>query len=175
MSDQDQGSEQAPEEKASPAAPKTFTGYRRSRKTHWSIAFMDGLARTVITAGGIGTIIAVGLMCLFLVIVVIPLFFSPDQETISAEKRSWLSEMGAPVHVSLDEYNLMGWAAFDNGKVLKFRIDNGEILDSVSLAEEGETLTAWSFPAARKHGHPSVMTTGAFVAPRCHFPWTLCS
>ena len=146
MSDHDQDSPKDPQPEAPPAESKTFTGYRRSRKTHWSIAFTDILARIVITLGGIGTIIAVGLMCLFLVWVVVPLFFAPSQETISAEERSWLSEMGTPVHVSLDEYNLMGWAAFADGQVVKFRIDNGEILDRVSLAEEGEKLTAWSFP-----------------------------
>ena len=52
----------------------TFTGRSRRRKTRSWVRIGDGLARTIITLGGIGTIIAVLLVAAFLVAVALPLF-----------------------------------------------------------------------------------------------------
>jgi phosphate transport system permease protein len=52
----------------------TFTGRSRRRKTHPWVKAGDGLARLVITLGGIGTIIAVLAVAVFLLAVALPLF-----------------------------------------------------------------------------------------------------
>jgi phosphate transport system permease protein len=52
----------------------TFTGRARRRSTHPWVRAGDGIARLLITLGGIGTIIAVLLVAVFLLAVAIPLF-----------------------------------------------------------------------------------------------------
>ncbi|MGC4004229.1 MAG: hypothetical protein QM811_14360 [Pirellulales bacterium] len=59
-----------------------FTGRQRRLKTRNSVKWGDKVARAVIGIGGIGTIVAVLLICFFLVWEVIPLFSSP---TLSEE------------------------------------------------------------------------------------------
>jgi hypothetical protein len=49
----------------------TFTGLHRARQTSRLIAFTDRLAKATITIGGIATIVAVAMVCLFLVWVVL--------------------------------------------------------------------------------------------------------
>jgi len=62
-----------------PTSPrKTFTGVRRSRQTSRRVLLADFFARFFITFGGIGTIIAVLIVCLFLAMVVVPLFLPAD-------------------------------------------------------------------------------------------------
>ena len=53
---------------------RSFTGLRRKRQTKWSVAAGDRIAKGLITVGGLGTIIAVLLVCAYLVSVVVPLF-----------------------------------------------------------------------------------------------------
>jgi phosphate transport system permease protein len=127
---------------------KSFTGRRRARSTHWSVKVKDRIARTIITIGGLGTIVAVSTVCIFLVAVVIPLFRAPDTSLSSAAPLPTpdaAAEGAVPVHVAVDDYNLMAWAVFKDGVVRKFRLDNGEVLDEVALADDAP-LTAWSFP-----------------------------
>ncbi len=134
----------------------SFVGQRRNRSTHWSVAAADRIARTVITIGGLGTLLAVSTVCLFLLYVVIPLFRAPEVEALSTvgapraadDRPHGAAAQGppdAPLHLAIDDYNLMAWAVFPDGVVHKFRLDNGELLDTVSLTD-GAELTAWSFP-----------------------------
>ncbi len=55
-------------------AQRSFTGRARRRRGHPWVRFGDALARTLITLGGIGTIAAVLLVGVFLVVVAAPLF-----------------------------------------------------------------------------------------------------
>ncbi|HCF96443.1 MAG TPA: hypothetical protein DEW46_15410, partial [Verrucomicrobia bacterium] len=59
---------------------KSYTGRARKRKTSPAIKLMDLLSQSVITVGGIGTIVAVSMVGLFLVWVVAPLFLPPRWE-----------------------------------------------------------------------------------------------
>ncbi|MEI8227758.1 MAG: ABC transporter permease subunit [Planctomycetota bacterium] len=56
----------------------TFTGRARRRTTHPWVKAGDGLARLLITLGGIGTIVAVLLVGVFLLVVALPLFRSAE-------------------------------------------------------------------------------------------------
>lgn len=129
--------------------PHSFTGRRRRRTTHWSVKFKDRLSKAVIMVGGLGTILAVSTVCVFLVAVVIPLFRPPEAESAGRAPLPVPDSAGAkktaPVHVAVDDYNLMSWAVFSDGVVRKFRLDTGELLDEVSLSA-GTALTSWSFP-----------------------------
>ena len=56
------------------AAPASLTGRPRRRRTSPIVRWGDRIARWAIAAGGIGTIAAVSIVCVFLVYVVVPLF-----------------------------------------------------------------------------------------------------
>ncbi len=102
------------------------------------------LSRVFITAGGIGTILAVVTVCVFLISVAIPLFQSGS---VTSEKRlttPWPSEN--PLHVGMDDEQQTAWALFPDGRVSYFRLDNGDMLSRPQLLD-GPALTAVSFPA----------------------------
>ena len=69
----------------------TFTGRSRRRKTHPWVKAGDSLARAVITLGGIGTILAVLAVAVFLLAVALPLF---QPARLTSERAS--SAMAAP-------------------------------------------------------------------------------
>ena len=132
----------------SPKKPSGYIGKRRMRATRSSVRVADRVAQVLITLGGIGTIIAVSLVCVFLVYVVIPLFTS---ESLDAPKQVAVSSQAAPIHVASDEYLSIGWSVSEQGSLRSFRIDSGEVLATKSLFEEGRHPTAWSF--SRDTGH----------------------
>ena len=122
--------------------PKTsFTGIRRNRKTSRRVVISDFLARFLITFGGIGTILAVMTVCIFLAMVVVPLFQSA-KVTSQAKAPTGFTE--APIHVSIDEYQRLGYAFYPDGQVRVFRIDTGRTIDQIKLFE-GRKVTSHSF------------------------------
>jgi phosphate transport system permease protein len=107
-----------------------------------SVRISDVAARAMITVGGIGTIIAVATVCLFLAFVVVPLFL-PAKATIHA--RSELTDREAtPIRLALDEYRTIAYTIYRNGVLNSLRLDTGEHLDQRVLFSE-QRPTAWSF------------------------------
>ncbi|KXJ04560.1 hypothetical protein AC249_AIPGENE19471, partial [Exaiptasia diaphana] len=102
----------------------SFTGRSRSRKTRRSVVVIDRLAKGVITFGGIGTILSVLGVALFLVWVVLPLFLSADTSDLQAFDRGAKNLHG----IGLDEYQTLGWSLDASGELSLFRLDNGEVL-----------------------------------------------
>src|SRR4029079_15105693 len=103
---------------------KSFSGRTRTRKTSPLVRWTDRIATGVIAIGGLGTIAAVLLVCVFLVMVAVPLF---EPASINDERSfatsSWSDQ--SPRLVAMDEYRLIGWALLPNGKLHAFRLDNG--------------------------------------------------
>ena len=126
-------------------APKTFTGRRRERKTRRGVKIADAVSRSLITMGGVGTIIAVSTVCVFLVYVAAPLFTKASMEAAQRYPVPWQESAEQPIHISMDEYQLMGWAMFADGTIQVFRCDTGQMLGTRRPLFEGRTLTAWSF------------------------------
>ncbi|MHC4993024.1 MAG: hypothetical protein ACYTGC_18780, partial [Planctomycetota bacterium] len=121
---------------------QTFTGRARRRKTRMSVRLADTTARVMITVGGIGTIVAVATVCVFLVAVVMPLF-RPASTELAAQHRN--PQPGRqPVRLAVDEYQTIGIACGEDGTLTTFRLDDGSVLATRSLIESGEP-TAWSF------------------------------
>jgi phosphate transport system permease protein len=101
---------------------------RRARTTSPTVLLMDRLSRFVITLGGIGTIVAVTTMCLFLVWVVVPLFLAPSVGApVLTQPRPDL-ESGRPCAVGTDEYQTIGWSCSPAGEIRSFRLDDGQEL-----------------------------------------------
>jgi phosphate transport system permease protein len=106
------------------------------------VRFGDLGARALITVGGIGTIIAVCLVFVFLGMVVVPLFRPPQVTQSAVYDARWLAE--APLHVELDEYQTMGWALLPDGKLRVFQLKDGQTIEERTLFAEGQ-MTAVAF------------------------------
>jgi phosphate transport system permease protein len=125
---------------------KTYTRRTRtSRHTKPLVWITEIVTRYLITAGGIGTIVAVVTVFGFLLYVVVPLFYSAsitDQHRAEINLRNT-----APLQMGMDEDQLMCWALFENGSLHVVRLDTGELLDKQELFS-GKQLTAVSFTPA---------------------------
>ena len=126
-------------------SPKSFTGRVRRQKTSWRVKGSDFVASWLIKIGGIGTIVAVLTVFLFLLIEVWPLFFSAELSLRSQEKNPWRA--ATPIQIGVDEYQTLGWGLFPDGELQIFRIDSGEIIERRSLIS-GSRITAVSYTAA---------------------------
>ncbi len=118
-----------------------YSGRARRKKTRWSVKFGDLAARVLITVGGVGTIVAVCMVFVFLTAVVIPLFQPPSLAAPAVRPAAW----GAipPLALAIDEYRSMGWALFPDGRLLILRLDDGRVIEQRQLFE-GVRCTAVS-------------------------------
>jgi phosphate transport system permease protein len=131
------------------AAPKSFTGRARRRSTRFGVRFADVASRALITFGGIGTIVAVALVCLFLVWVVAPLFFPPKLED-GRQIQSPVSS-GKLLKLVVDEYQVIGYCLADTGELVVFRLDEeGRLLERKELFPD-RRMTAWSYAPDGRH------------------------
>lgn len=86
-------------------AKGTFTGRVRRRQSHPWVRFGDALARGLITAGGIGTIVAVLLVGVFLLVVAAPLF----RPAHSSPAGTAALDRGEPLAIGGDESGSVAW------------------------------------------------------------------
>lgn len=125
---------------------RSFTGRSRRRKTSASVKLVDRGSRVLITIGGMGTILAVLTVCIFLVWVAVPLFMKDRISLAAAERAPWNDRQSARlIHLSVDEYQLIGFAMFDSGEIQVFRVDDGSALGEPRRPFGDRRLTAWSF------------------------------
>ena len=106
-----------------------FTGRQRHRVTRWTVALSDRLARWIIAVGGIGTIVAVSLVCVFLAWVVVPLFLPAAVEP--ARPLEKLSSEAEVIALGIDDYRVLGWTICRGGGITVFRLDSGEVVERV--------------------------------------------
>jgi phosphate transport system permease protein len=134
------------------ANKSSFTGRRRHRTTRWTVALNNQLAHVIIAVGGIGTIVAVSLVCVFLVWVVVPLFLPANVE-------KWTSINGPPgatgnpqlLAMGVDDNRLTGWAIAKGGTIRVFRLDNWQTVQE--LTAEQSPLIGLSAASVAIDGH----------------------
>jgi phosphate transport system permease protein len=112
----------------------------RAHKTRWTVRVADRLAAFWITVGGVGTILAVTGVFLFLAVVVFPLF-RPGHISPAGH-----GQAAAPLYAGVDEYRVCGWSFGHDGIFRTFRLDNGDALSSQPLVPE-DSLSAASLDA----------------------------
>jgi len=109
-----------------------FSGRVRRRTTSRSVHAANRIAGVVITLGGIMTIVAVSMVCVFLVWVVIPLFLAPATE---ARGDFPVPEVRpADSQVRVNEYVTMAWTLDPSGGIAIERLDTGERLGELRPA-----------------------------------------
>jgi phosphate transport system permease protein len=128
------------------------TGARR-RKTRPSVRVAERVSRALITVGGIGTIVAVTLILVFLVWVVLPLFAPAE---VATGPRQALDAGPAPAQLVIDEYGLLAGLVGADGSVRVVRLDDGTLVETRQLFD-GTRPTAVSFSVDG--------TSGAFALP----------
>ena len=117
------------------------TKRRRSkqRTTQRSVVVADRSAGALITIGGVGTILAVLGVALFLVWVAAPLFLPAEIESIDEVVKDWPAD---PLHLGVDEYRTLGWGLMPSGVLEVFRLDNGETRTSIQVIPPGQLISA---------------------------------
>ena len=123
------------------ASPPAFTGRRRSRRTRWSVRFGDACSRVLITGGGIGTIVAVSTVFLFLLWVVAPLL--TGARLVPRADIPVGAQPPVPVHLGMDEYRLLGWTLYEDGHLSCYRLEDGQVVLEQDLFEE-QTISCFS-------------------------------
>jgi phosphate transport system permease protein len=130
-----------------PPTPRvSYSGRTRERKTRPSVRWQNKIAATVITIGGISTVLAVGLVFVFLVSVAVPIFFPPRvSEAHRIEKQADLSEADLPLrHFAIDEYQTMAWSVTRGGDLLLVHLEDGSLISRKALFA-GRSLTDLRF------------------------------
>ncbi|MFM9024990.1 MAG: ABC transporter permease subunit [Planctomycetaceae bacterium] len=113
----------------------TFTGRSRRRTTRPWVRAGDRIARVLITLGGIGTIVAVLLVGVFLLAVALPLFRSAS---CRVEAAATLGDAGAaPLSLGVDESGAVAWAVEPDGDVRVFGVADGRTLSVITAATSG--------------------------------------
>lgn len=111
----------------------TYTGRKRNLRTKAIVRWTDRIARLVITVGGIGTIVAVSTVGVFLAIVVAPLFFSA---TLEAKAQHDRSTNPAAEHMGMDESGKLTWALTADGKIEVWALETGQMTQRIPLATD---------------------------------------
>ena len=114
----------------------TFTGRARRRSTHPWVRAGDGIARLLITLGGIGTIIAVLLVAVFLLAVALPLF---RPARIAFERSTPLPRgSGSLCALGTDDEGAVAWMLDgDEPRLRVVDVRDGAMLIERSLADAG--------------------------------------
>lgn len=123
-----------------PSKSGAFTGRAKKHRTSWKVKFADRISFLVITIGGIGTIAAVLLVFVLLLWVVWPLFNNTTVAESNLIPAPWQNQ--TPVELAIDEYQVIGWALHANGEVTVYRLDTGEIVDTVAVTDKKITAVA---------------------------------
>lgn len=105
------------------------------QRTRALVRFTDAASRALITVGGIGTIVAVALVFMFLVWVAVPLFFPAKVSAAHAVEKegAWVP----PLHVGVDEYMDMAWTLHRDGHVAVYQLQTGDRLRDFVLFGDG--------------------------------------
>jgi phosphate transport system permease protein len=96
------------------------------------VKFGDTLARALITIGGIGTIVAVLMVFVFLFYVAYPLFLPARVESSRVAERTGR----AALLVGVDENQLLRWELDDQANVAVARLQSGEVLSQKRLLDD---------------------------------------
>jgi len=112
------------------------TRLRRVRKTRRSVVVIDRIVDAVIRTGGLLVIFAVLGICVFLALVVLPLFGGADLGAPARYALPAPPEGGSWIHAEVNEHSCLGLALGDGGEVALFNALAGGELSRLDLIED---------------------------------------
>lgn len=125
----------------------SFTG-RGRRQTRRSVRVAEQVAQVLISIGGIGTILAVVLIFVFLVWVIAPLFRPGDLG--QAESRTLAApQPSRPIQLGIDPHVDQIWSLSEGGRLEVRGLASGELLQGLELELDGLPPSALSVTPAR--------------------------
>jgi phosphate transport system permease protein len=125
----------------------SFTGRQRRRRTRRSVRIAERVAQALISIGGVGTILAVALIFVFLVWVIAPLFSSGK---LSAGPQLASAEASQPLAIGLDAHSQLLWTLESTGGLVVTELSGGAQLQRLQLqSETGQPPSAVAFTPAR--------------------------
>lgn len=130
----------------SAAESSSFSGRARQRKTSFRVKFSDVAARVLITLAGIGTIIAVSTVFLFLVWVAADLFMPGSVETRHDLKApvNLVESEHSVLRMATDDHLNLGYVLLSDGRAVVFDLKDGILLEEQQVFD-GSKLTASYF------------------------------
>lgn len=111
------------------------------RRTSWRVHFTDRLVSGVIRIGGVGVIVAVLGILVYLAAVTLPLFSRAETSPLS---RGRLQMVEPPLFVSVDEHRTTSMWMDQSGLLRAAEIETGKVFFEQRITPEGRTLTAFS-------------------------------
>jgi len=94
----------------------------------------DKLAAHAVKLGGMGVIVAITLIFFYLLMVVIPLFESAEIEKLQTYELSTPQDKAA-LHYIVDEQGRIAMRIGEDGKLVSFKTDNGEVISEEQLVD----------------------------------------
>ncbi len=115
--------------------PPSFSGRTRERKTKPSVLVANKVAGAVITIGGISTVFAVTLVCVFLFSVAIPIFFpSHIGDAELSERAPDFNDEDLPLdRFEINEYQTMSSMVTRGGDLVITHLRDGALVDRQPL------------------------------------------
>jgi phosphate transport system permease protein len=99
------------------------------------VRIAERVAQGLISIGGIGTIIAVCMIAVFLLWVAVPLFRDASLGEPARVALPEESARGAPLHLAADEYQVLAWALYEGGVLDLYELASGERIERRALVE----------------------------------------
>jgi len=123
---------------------KSITGLQFSRKASRSVMLADTVAKRLITLSGIGAIVAVSLVGLFLAWVVLPLFTPTGLDPIDGPAGVQAEGAATPaLHQGLDDYGTLVWSLHAGGEIRVRDLARGRLLEK-RVVDDRAAVTSWS-------------------------------
>jgi phosphate transport system permease protein len=126
-------------------SPSASAGAPRRRQTRAVVRLGERSAKILISIGGIGTILAVAGILVFLAWVVVPLFLGAKIDRFGADPLANPGSGSALVHAAVDEGGLGGWSLLRDGTLHVWRADSGLTVERRKVFGV-DSITASAFP-----------------------------
>jgi len=117
----------------------TYSGRARRHGTRWTVRASDGIARWIITIGGLGTIASVLTVFAFLTWVVLPLFLPGGATPRSDAAVPWRS---SPLEWTGNDQRTLTWSVSNDARLQVVSVSDGRELATETLFNEAAPVCA---------------------------------
>lgn len=158
---------------SAPPRPSLLPDVERRLRLRKRRAFRDGFSLYGVGAGGIGVIIALGLIFVYLFYETFPLLKPVRVELGTEFKVAGNAEQGAAMHLTLDRYQEIGARFSASGVVTFFDARSGSLLQRVEIPRpDGEQVTSFGRAESRRSLFVYGFSDGSVLPVKIEYPQT---